>query len=97
MKKFNFYDKPIAPKKNRLAKSTRYCRNALKYYQNALNVLSNNETLANSFDTFINEERKLNNRGYSINTSNPGPIEPSSFQNESIQDNSKIIMSGINY
>ena len=48
-------EKPMVHIKNRLAKSTRYSRNALQYYQNALDVLSGNKTLATSFETFLDE------------------------------------------
>ena len=56
---FWYNDKPIIHEKNRLAKSTRYSQNALTYYQNAVDVLSDNQTLANSFETYIQEQRKL--------------------------------------
>ena len=59
-------EKPMVHIKNRLAKSTRYSRNALQYYQNALDVLSGNKTLATSFETFLDEAGRINNRGYSL-------------------------------
>ena len=72
-------DTPIVHEKNRLAKSTRYSKNALKYYQTALSILSNNETLANSFDTYINEEGKLRNRGYSLRTNKLDEVSSAEF------------------
>jgi hypothetical protein len=73
---FWYNDKPIVHEKNRLAKSTRYSQNALTYYQNAVDVLSDNQTLANSFETYIQEQGKFANRGYSVNTRKYDDISP---------------------
>ena len=89
-----YNNKLVIHEKNRLAKSTRYSQNALAYYQNAINVLSDNQTLANSFEKFINEEGKLSNRGYSVTNSKYDDISPTEMvRNLKIQEESERFLS----
>ena len=55
--------KPAVHVKNRLAKSTRYSRNAPILPM--LGSLSGQD-LATSFETFLDEARRINNQGYSL-------------------------------